>query len=430
MKFPDLFGARLGRWVVLGGIVATAVALQAPLPPPWPQLLAFLLIFVWPVWGWIRCLSGPVGERAVLGAALVMALDVLLVLLLAYLPGPLVRSYQLIGQVLLASLPLFIRPEPETAVTRKATWWPLLLLVLITLGLRVSSLGYSEFQGDEGVIMVRAASIITGDDAELFLHQKGPVEILLPLSEWNLAGSINEFWARLPFAWAGVWAVLAVVVLAWRWFDVGVGLLAGLLLSITGLAVAFSRIVQYQSLVMVWGTLAVLAAVRYAAGKRRTDLWLTAVFLSAGLLAHYDAILVVPAIGWVLLQDLWRTRRFDWRAWSGAAVLGALILAIFYVPYVTNPNIGRTGRYLIQGRLGAGNGHGLLSWSGAAVWRMVTFYNSLYFAAGLILLIGAAGWHLWRRRSDLAAALLFVVPLLFYLFIVADPRTHVYTIFP
>ncbi|MCZ7668408.1 MAG: hypothetical protein M5U34_15050 [Chloroflexi bacterium] len=46
---------------------------------------------------------------------------------------------------------------------------------------------------------MRAAAMITGDEAEIFLHQKGPVEILLPLSLWTLAGSINEFWARLPF---------------------------------------------------------------------------------------------------------------------------------------------------------------------------------------------------------------------------------------
>ncbi|MCB9422825.1 MAG: glycosyltransferase family 39 protein [Ardenticatenaceae bacterium] len=430
MTFPDLFLSKLSRWFVLGLIGVTAVALQFSLPAPWPQLLAFLLIFVWPIWGWVRYLSGPLLERLALGAALVVVLDVLLVLLLVYLPGPLVRPYQLIGHILLAVLPLFLRPQSQTIETGKGIGWLVLLLVLLTIGLRFWNLGYSEFQGDEGVIMVRAASIISGDDAELFLHQKGPVEILLPLSLWNLAGSIDEFWARLPFAWASVLAVLAVTVLAWRWFDFEIGFWAGMSLSITGFAVAFGRIVQYQSLVMVWGILAVLAAARYAAEKRTGDLWLTAVFIAAGLLAHYDAVLVVPAIGWVLFHDLWRTRRFDWRAWVGSVALGALILAVFYLPYVANPNIGRTGRYLIQGRLGAGDGRGLLSWSGTAVWQMVTFYNSLYFAVGLILLLGVAGLFLWRQRSHLGAVLLFAVPLLFYLFIVADPRTHVYTFFP
>jgi hypothetical protein len=430
MKFLDRKMKWLERWILLGLIGVTAVALLAPFSLPWPQLLAFLLLFVWPVFSWSRCLAGDDAERVVLSVALVMALNMLLVLLLAYWPGAMVRPYQLIVHTLLAALPLIINRKTEPIVREKSIWLPVLLLILLVVGLRVANLGYSEFQGDEGVIMVRAAAIITGDDAEIFLHQKGPVEILLPLGLWNLAGSMNEFWARLPFAWAGIWAVLAVALLARRWFDRPTGIIAGTLLAIVGFAVAFSRIVQYQSLVMLWGALAVLAAVRYAADGRRVDLWLTAVFLGTGLLAHYDAVLVVPAVGWILLKHLWQTKRFDWQAWGSAFVSGAIILAIFYIPYVLNPNVGQTGRYLIQGRLGAGNGQGLLSWSGPEVWQMVTFYNSLYFVAGLIGLLLLGVWVLWRRKVGETAVLFFVVPFLFYLFIVADPRTHVYTFFP
>ncbi len=432
MKFHDFLIPKQAfrRWLLFSLLAVTAAALQAPLPPPWPQLLAFLLVFVWPMWGWVGRLAGSIGERVVLSAALVMALDVILVLLLSYLPGPMIRPYQLIAHILLALLPLIGSPKIKLETAVKPAGAFVLFLLLLTIGLRISNLGYSEFQGDEGVIIARAAAIISGDETEIFLHQKGPAEILLPLTLWNTAGSINEFWARLPFAWAGILAVFAVALLARRWFDWRAGIWAGLFLAISGFAVAFSRIVQYQSLVMVWGTLAVLAAIRYTADRRRIDLWLTAVFLGTGLLAHYDAVLVLPAVGWTLIRPIWQSRRFDWRAWGSAFVWGVFILAIFYIPYANNPNIGRTGRYLIQGRLGAGNGHGLLSWSGPAVWQMITFYNSLYYAAGLILSLVPAGWFLWRRRTGLAAVLLFIVPLLFYLFIVADPRTHVYTIFP
>lgn len=430
MKFLDRKMKLPVRWILLSLIGVTAVALQAPLVPPWPQLLAFLLIFVWPAFSWNRLLAGEDGERVVLSVALVIALNMLLVLLLAYWPGALVRPYQLIAHTLLAALPLTAKPENEPLRLGKSAWLPLLLVILLAVALRAVNLDYSEFQGDEGVIMVRAAAIITGDDAEIFLHQKGPVEILLPLGLWNLAGSTNEFWARLPFAWSSVWVVLALVLLATRWFDRSTGFVTGMLFAIVGFAVAFGRIVQYQSLVMLWGILAVLAAGRYVSDRRRADLWLTAVFLGTGLLAHYDAVLVVPAVGWILLKDFWQTNRFDWRAWGGAVVTGAVILAIFYIPYVLDPNVGQTGRYLIQGRLGAGDGRGLLSWSGPEVWQMVTFYNSLYFVAGLIGLLLMGGWVLWRRKVGGTAVLFFAVPFLFYLFIVADPRTHVYTFFP
>lgn len=421
---------RYSPWILPGLLLGTAVALLMPLPSPWPQMLAFLLLFIWPVFSWIRLLPGAFWERLALAAGLVLALNAALTLLLVYAPGEMIRPYQLTAQLLIALLPLFKRQKSAPASIEKTTWLPILLLALFALSLRLPHLGYSEFQGDEGVIMTRAAAIIMGDDAELFLHQKGPVEILLPLGLWNLAGSISEFWARLPFAWAGLLAVMTTALLGWRWFDRKVGIAAGVLFAIVGFAVAFSRIVQYQSLVMAWGGLAVLAAIRYADEERRADLALTAVFLAMGLLAHYDAILVAPVIGWLLLRQVWCTKQLDWRAWGGGLGLGVGLLAAFYVPYALNPNIGRTGAYLIQGRLGAGEGRGLLSWSGTAVWQIVTFYNSVYFIAGLILLLALALWQLWRRRDGLAPVLFFAVPLLFYLFIVADPRTHVYTFFP
>ena len=116
-----------GRWLLFGVIVGTAVALQFQLPLPWPQLLAFLLIFVWPVFSWMRGLSGLVGERFIFSAALVIALNMLLVLLLAYWPGAMIRPYQLIGHVLLSVLPLPINPKTEPVTASKSAWLPILL---------------------------------------------------------------------------------------------------------------------------------------------------------------------------------------------------------------------------------------------------------------------------------------------------------------
>jgi hypothetical protein len=309
--------------------------------------------------------------------------------------------------------------------------------MLLALLLRIGNMGYKELQGDEGVIMVRAAAVLTGDDQELFLHQKGPVEILLPLAAWGLTGSINDTWARLPFTWAGWLGVAAVYALGRRFFHGNVAWLAGLLLAICGFGLAFSRIVQYQTLVMLWGALSLLSAARFRRRGRRIDLWLAAVFLAGGLLAHYDAILVAPAVAWQLLARVRDKRRIVWQHWLIAALLAGGILALFYLPYILNPNFERTFRYLLGDRVGTEESGLPFGWSGPAVWQMITFYNSLWYIIGLLAFLAIGLWRLIRQRNSLAgrrnstaAALYFLVPALFYTLIVTDPRTHVYTLFP
>ena len=237
----------------------------------------------------------------------------LLALLIGYLPGEISFGLLLLGTAVLAILPLFFAPASGLPTWSWTAVWPYLLIFLIAILFRLPNLDYAEFQGDEGVIMVRAAAMIMGDDAELFLHQKGPIEILQPLPLWQLSGSINEAWARALFTWASLLPVLAVMVLGWQWFGRAVDVWAGVLFSLVGFSIAFGRIVQYQSFVVLWGAMALYHAVCYARHSWRGDLLLTAVFLAGGLLAHYDAILVAPAIGWVLLKPIFKQKQLVWR---------------------------------------------------------------------------------------------------------------------
>ncbi|HSM59125.1 MAG TPA: glycosyltransferase family 39 protein, partial [Candidatus Sulfomarinibacteraceae bacterium] len=300
------------------------------------------------------------------------------------------------------------------------------LLLLLTIVLRYPNLSYKEFQGDEGVIMERAAAALLGDDAQLFLHQKGPVEILIPLFTWGLGGSINEFWTRLPFTAAGVLTVLAVYLLARAWIGKAPALLAAFLFTINGFAVAFSRIVQYQSFVMLWTVLAVLYAVRFRRSGRGLDLSLSAAFMAAGLLAHYDALMVAPLLAWLVAARIRVSERVPWSKLATATAIGAVLLATFYVPFAVSPTLADTGRYLLGDRLGGS----LFSWSGLDAWRMATYYNSTYYVAALLLLALVAGWRLRNHPSYPVLLGLPLVPLLFYTVAVADPRTHIYTIFP
>jgi len=429
---------------------------------------AMALLWLLPGVAWALTLDGDWFERTVLGFGLAFVVNGLATLLLHFIPGAFPITWARLVYLMLALLPgvwtTYRCRIEETAVlphTIQARKWnagvslagertgrlrsrlfskerginftprfsvyALLAVVLIAGLVRFLNLGYSEFQGDEAVIMRRAAQMLAGDDQVLCLHQKGPVEILTPMALWALTGTLNEGQARAPFALMGVLAVAACAALGTRWFGARAGLCAGLLGALGGFGVAFGRIVQYQNFVIAMGALGLLALTLYAQHGRFRDLILSALLVAYGLLAHYDAVLVAPAAFW-----LWGTgfvrRRATWRCETrrvlAAALVGLAVLGLFYVPFVLNPMFSRTFVYLSDGRMGSG---GVFHNSIRNLWVLSTFYNALYYVVGLVLLIviGAV-----RKGQPVVAWLYGSIPFLFYSFLVIDPRTHIYTIYP
>ena len=127
---------------------------------------------------------------------------------------------------------------------------------------------------------------------------------------------------------------------------------AALFYTIGGFSIAFSRIVQYQSLVVLWGALSILSATRYRQKGRLSDLVLSTVFIGAALLAHYDGLLFAPAVVWLIIGRFIDERRFEWRQALIALLVGSVVVGVFYVPYVLNPNFGRIIAYLLGTRIG------------------------------------------------------------------------------
>ena len=58
--------------------------------------------------------------------------------------------------------------------------------------------------------VLRGAAVIQGYDDVLFLHKKGPGEILIPTAIFSALGNITETTARLPFAIANLTALAAI----------------------------------------------------------------------------------------------------------------------------------------------------------------------------------------------------------------------------
>jgi hypothetical protein len=485
--------------LVLGGLVLLVPA------PSVRYGAAFLLLWVLPGLAWISlipCGALDRAERWVVGLGLSFVVFPVITLLVAYLPGPVDRVTLLAAIVVSVGLPLGLsalalalrRPpagtEPRGALDLGTVfsaqhplwrdgWAWLVVALLITASLRVVNLSYSEFQGDEAAVMVRAAQALEGDEGAVFQHRKGPAELAVVMAAWRLTGTTSEWMARLPFAWAGVLGVAAVFLLGRRLGRPHAGGIAACLLAIEGFFVGFGRIVQYQSLVFALGTLGLLCLLAYWERGRGILVAVAAAFFAGGALAHYDAVLALPAGLLLVAARLWRDRKGGWRTWlpvAAAVLVGGALLGSFYVPLLRSP-YAEQASYYVSGRVGSGPYNHL-----PATFELSAVYDSVYLLALLVLaLIGQVlvTWRRWGRvgltlsvvlialavtgllwpekwvvgertlawmpfaallvgvllaprqsASTRAVWLWLGLPALFYLFFVALPLTHTHTAFP
>ena len=535
---------------------------EGGLPGPLLLPLAAIGLLLGPGWLLIDAFlprrdATDVLERAalVLGAGFTHL--ILAGLLLHDLPGPItaLRMAALHGTIAVAYAGAGWRRgahgRPRAVAGR--TWAQVGLVLLLAGVLRLPHVGWSEFQGDEAIVLTKAAAAVEGRDDAHYIHKKGPAEILITAQAYALEGRIDETRARLPFALATLAGLLALYVLGRGLFGGFAATVATLALGLNGFFIAFARIVQYQGVVFLMSTVALLCFLRLrgardegvgtkpgpgqepveATGARavsgtaaragtaevdgavRVDrapeasgptnfppsasnlagpdapawILLAALLLAAGLLAHYDAGLVAPALLWLLLRR-WRAMPGRWRRdlrWVGAAtVLGTVLLGAFYLPLARHPYFQSTTLpYLVEVRLGGGGeARGMfhntlrnsatlatfytaavvmLAWClalGAEILRRLRAWlptTAGWAASGLFLLGSAAillrpAWFQWggfngtilfvaavtlagllaRGPGDgwKAVWLWLVVPFLFYGTVVESPRTHFHTAFP
>lgn len=465
------------RWY-LATLLAANLTLLLPPASPLRVAGALLLIGLLPGLPWAARFwptSSPL-LRWMIAAALSYSFTTLTTLLWHYLPGPVQTWHILLALNLLALLPFIINqllrapPAPLSilplalplvagqtvhhrppvnhsqltivhsllTIVSLRTSAPLLLILLIALFLRALNLNYSEFQGDESLAMLTAAEALEGHEDALFLRSKGPAEVLLPMALWRLTGVINEPIARLPFTAASLLAVVTIYLVGRKLGGERSGWLAAGFFAFNGFMVAFGRIVQYQALVVWFSTLAFLLMLEWSETRRPGLAVLAGLCLGLGLLAHYDAVLVVPALAWILLTGpstntsrepgagsspattplsplVMEYRRGNLRGGPLAAAAGfiaAFLLAAlpFYLPFTLDPRANRTGDY-VGARIGNELRNNLPNF-----FHFNTFYSSFYYlvVSGLLVL-GLLAWLLWQTRQGrwlgliLAGILLAVV---------------------
>ncbi len=362
------------------------------------------------------------GERLVYSVGLGYGVLVLTLLGLSYLPGGLTFLQVALtfhGIILLFLFLVGLRRGQPVAVAIGERWqwfdWTNLALLALLAGaayLRFTNIGYAELHGDEAIVALRSVDVIQGWERALFVHKKGPGEILMGTALYVLTGRLTEFAAHLPFALASWTGVLATYLLARRWFGPVAGWWAAAMVMVDGYLMAFGRMLQYQSLIFLLVVLTGLA-MQHALDRPRSGRYflVAALLLATGLLAHYEAVIAVVPAFWLLLC-YWRQQAGDWRAksWLVARqltlplLMGVALLAAFYVPFILDPEFFRdTFAYIFGYRLaGRSMPEGLAIVAG----RSTLYSSSYYFGLLVILTMTGLVCAYWRYTPKALALLL------------------------
>ena len=444
---------------------------------------ALLLLLFLPGWAWLEALLPEPRQgiwRVIMAAGLSFVLVGLGTLYLVYLPGPLTHRHLLVFSAVFTLPPLVVatrRQNPSLSWPDRRLWLLLLIVLATAAAMRLPRLGYAEFHEDEVEVTSLAVRASYGEDYAVFLHRKGPVQMLVPLAGWLMTDRITEGWARLPFATASLLAVLTVTLFTYGVAGWWGGLAAGLLLAFNGYFVAFGRMVQYQALIFFLSSLALVCLWWTLKDGKPGLIWLASLGLAVSLLAHFDALVYLPVVvylGWRIWQR-WPAARVTLVA---SMVLAAVVLLSFYIPYLRDPQFEHTRSYLMESRVGTNwlyNNlktlirldedyasrfylpilwiltlavlvrYRLSTWvwwiviGGAlvAAWTTIRWPNNWQLGTWDLSIIPwlvafTGGWIGLRhhRPGYEAIWMWWGVPLLAYVFLVDDPRTHLYVAYP
>lgn len=312
----------------------------------------------------------------------------------------------------------------DVATIRPRFEWPLVAILVAAAALRFVHLGYSHFQGDEIKALYPAGASIPGF---LFEQTKGPVQFLVTLLVRTITGDHAEWATRVPFALASIAVVLVMFRLARDHWGRPVALLAAALAATCGLLVAFGRIVQYQSFVMLFVSLTAYWILASRTARSRAPLYAAFISYALAMLTHWDALMFGPALAFVVLADC-RGRGAELQSHlrhvAAAAAIAVILVALFYLPYFLRPGFAEVAA-MLQERVASGQG--------LSTFERTATLLSLYLPPGA-LPIGAAFLVIgliaivWRAASVATTALViwFSTAFVFYMFLGGDPRSHVY----
>jgi len=302
------------------------------------------------------------------------------------------------------------------------------LLLAAAITLRFAYLGYSNLQGDEIKALCYPGHFtsVIKFTAFLLMQRRGPVEFIITCAVGLIDPSFSsELILRLPFAFANLLGIACLFGLSWILFNRQTAVYGGFLLAANGIFVAFGRIVQYQSFVIL-GVSAALLAMTLAVQRDRwrvPGLYLGFAAAACALLAHFDSAFVLPPLALLTVHWWLRARRRPdarrlARHFAGASALALVLVGGFYLEYAAH-----------LGSFQVGYWENRLSGPATDTLRMALYYNPAPF---VWFTLAAAGLGLIGIRWNLGWQVLMawlIPPLLFMEMLLSDSGTHPYTYF-
>lgn len=340
---------------------------------------------------------------------------------------------------------------------------PFTFILLLTVTLRIINLGYSDYQGDE----IKALFLPEpGQNVFEYLltQRKGPLQFLVTyLLKLVDPTYSNEFLIRLPFALAGIFAVYFFYKFIRSEYSERLAFYASFFFATNGFFIAFSRIVQYQSFVILFMTMSLYYFGIASKNKSYNfkGLYLGFLFWALSMLSHYDGIFIAPYVCYLLYR--WaKLQVFNFREVYGkftltkplkhlllSGFIALLLVGIFYLPFVFNVDEGTKSYWL--GRLEGTGGKISSSRYLFSVYQpiyVVHIYLALFvfgfvesirrfIGVELIFSLFKARFRIWGTLALLlvkdyfqklvALSLWFLLPFVFMEALVNIPGTHIYT---
>lgn len=317
----------------------------------------------------------------------------------------------------------------------------ILLIFVFSALVRFVNLGYSDYQGDE----IKALySPKEASSFRFFLEQrKGPIQFLVTAG-LKLASPDyrNRTLVRFPFALAGLGSVLVFYLLAVELFNNKVALYSSIFFMSNGFFVAFSRLVQYQSLVIFFGLFATYLTCHYVKSGKNMYLILGFVSWAVSILSHYDGVFFMPVIFGVLVNKFLQTRTKNARTtlvkdFSVSSLVFVVLTASFYVPFVLN--IAQSTADYWAGRIS-----GDVSNKISSSRYLFSVYQPIY-VVHLYTLLGILGFFMFLNlllfklvkkvkllkeiplRTLTHVSIWFLIPFTVMEVLISIPGTHIYT---
>jgi 4-amino-4-deoxy-L-arabinose transferase-like glycosyltransferase len=294
--------------------------------------------------------------------------------------------------------------EPDARVRNDRPFFVGAALVLgLGAALRLANLGTHGLWYDE-ILTAQVRTLSTPGEVFGILQVWGDHTPLAFFVSWAARGLGGDEWAvRLPYALAGIGAVVALAWLARALLPLRGAIFAGVLMSVAPFAIYYSQEARPYAFLMLFTALQMLAAYRAATRGTVWD-WIALTLISTlNLYTGYLAIFATSsAYGYAGLSSLIRSVRDVWagekgdigRRWA-PLTLSAGITFLAYVPWL--PYL---GQFLARRDLGFGRLRGQSVTLGDAY----ALFDSLGLGGPLLVLLlvglGDAVWAAVRHRHE------------------------------